>query len=67
MFLKTYSTAFDETIIRFHDQNSRLLEIEDKVNVTLLFFYCYYCYRYWHLLINKNDTIFYRTKNKKIC
>ena len=46
MFLKTYSTEFDETIITFNDQNSRLLEIEDKVNVTLLFFYCYYCYRY---------------------
>ena len=67
MFLKTYSTEFDETIITFNDQNSRLLEIEDKVSVTLLFFYYYYCYRYWHLLINKNDTIFYRTKNKKIC
>ena len=46
MFLKTYSTEFDETIITFNDQNSRLLEIEGKVNVTLLFFYYYYCYRY---------------------
>ena len=36
------------------DQNGRPLEIEDKVNLTLL--------------INKtNTTIFYRTKNKKIC
>ena len=34
------------------DQNSWPLEIENKVNVTLL--------------INKDDAIFYRTKNKKI-
>ena len=35
------------------DQNGRPLEIEGKVNLTLL-------------LINRNDTSFYRTKNKKI-
>ena len=36
VFLKTYNTEFDETIIKFTDQNGRLLEIEDKVNLTLL-------------------------------
>ena len=36
VFLKTYNTKFDEIIITFTDQNSRLLEIEDKVNLTLL-------------------------------
>ena len=36
MFLKTYNTEFDETIITFTDQNDRPLEIEDKVNLTLL-------------------------------
>ena len=36
MFLKTYDTDFDEIIITFTDQNSRPLEIEDKVNLTLL-------------------------------
>ena len=36
VFLKTYSTEFDEIIITFTDQNGRLLEIEDKVNMTLL-------------------------------
>ena len=35
------------------DQNGRPLEIEGKVNLTLL-------------LINRNDASFYRTKNKKI-
>ena len=35
VFLKTYSTEFDETIITFTDENCRLLEI-DKVNLTLL-------------------------------
>ena len=33
---KTYNTNFDEIIITFTDQNGRPLEIEDKVNLTLL-------------------------------
>ena len=37
VFLKTYNTEFDEIIITFTDQNCRHLEIEDKVNLTLLF------------------------------
>ena len=36
VFLKTYNTGFDEIIITFMDQNHRLLEIEDKFNLTLL-------------------------------
>ena len=36
LFLKTYNTEFDEIIITFTDQNGRPLEIEDKVNLTLL-------------------------------
>ena len=36
VFLKTFSTEFDEIIITFTDQNGRLLEIEDKVNLKLL-------------------------------
>ena len=36
MFLKTCSTEFDEIIITFTNQNVRLLEIEDKVDLTLL-------------------------------
>ena len=36
VFLKTYNTEFDEIIIRYTDQNGRPLEIEDKVNLTLL-------------------------------
>ena len=54
VFLKTYGTEFDEIIITFTDQNGRPLEIEDKVNLTLL-------------INNRNDSIFYSTKNKKIC
>ena len=34
--LKTYSTEFDEIIIKLTDQNEKTLEIEDKVNLTLL-------------------------------
>ena len=36
MFLVTYNTEFDETIITFTDQYSRTLEIEDKVSLALL-------------------------------
>ena len=36
VFLKTCNTEFDEIIITFTDQNARPLEIEDKVNLTLL-------------------------------
>ena len=36
VFLKSYNTEFDEIIITFTDYNSRPLEIEDKVNLTLL-------------------------------
>ena len=36
VFLKTYNARFDEIIITFTDQHSRLLEIEDKLNLTLL-------------------------------
>ena len=53
VFLTTYNTWFDEIILTFTDQNRRPLEIEDKVNLTLL--------------INRNAMIFYRTKNQKIC
>ena len=36
VFLKTFNTGFDEIIIAFTDQNSRPLEIESKINLTLL-------------------------------
>ena len=36
VFLKTYNSEFDKVTITFMDQNSRTLEIEDKVNLTLL-------------------------------
>ena len=36
VFLKTCYTEFDEIIIAFTDQDARLLEIEDKFNLTLL-------------------------------
>ena len=36
VFLKTYKTEFDEIIITYMDQNDRALEIEKKVNLTLL-------------------------------
>ena len=36
VFLKTYNTEFDESIITFTDWNIKPLEIEDKVSLTLL-------------------------------
>ena len=35
-FLKTYNTWFGEIFITFTDHNGRALEVEDKVNLTLL-------------------------------
>ena len=35
-FLKTYNTWFREIFIKFTDQNGRALEVENKVNLTLL-------------------------------
>ena len=32
----TYNTEFDEIIITFTDENSKLIEIEGRVNLTLL-------------------------------
>ena len=34
--VKTYNTEFNETIIKFTNQNGRPLEIEGKVNLILL-------------------------------
>ena len=36
VFLKTYNTEFDEMIIKLMDQNGGPLEIENKVNLTLV-------------------------------
>ena len=36
VFLKTYNTEFDEITITFTDQNGRPLDIEQKINLTLL-------------------------------
>ena len=62
VFLKTYNTEFDEIIIIFTDENGRLSEIEDKVNLTLLINVKLRPYSDL-----SNVTIFYRTKSKKIC
>ena len=35
-FLKTYNIEFDEIIIKYSDQNGRLLEIKGEINLTLL-------------------------------
>ena len=57
VFVKTYNTEFYQIIIAFMDQDGRPLQIEDKVNLTLLI----------NKLINRNDMLFYRTKNEKKC
>ena len=36
VFLKTYNTEFDKIIKIFTDQNGRRLDMEDKVNLTML-------------------------------
>ena len=54
MFLKIFITEFDDITITHTGQNSIPLEIEDKVNLTLL-------------INEQNDMLFYRTKKRKIC
>ena len=36
MFLKKFNSEFQEIIIWFTDQNSWPLEVEDKINLTLI-------------------------------
>ena len=36
IFLKTFSSEYDEIIVWFTDQNSFLLEIEDRINLTIV-------------------------------
>ena len=36
IFLKTFNSEFQEIKVRFTDQNSKPLEIEDKINITLI-------------------------------
>ena len=54
IFLKTFNSEYDEIIVWFTDQNSQPLEIEDRINLTMVIKYC----------INE---IFIRTKRLNIC
>ena len=36
VFLKTFNSEFQEVKIRFTDQTSKPLELEDKINITLI-------------------------------
>ena len=36
IFLKTFNSEYDEIIVWFTDQNSQPLEIEDRINLTLV-------------------------------
>ena len=36
IFLKTFNSEYDEIKVRFKNQNSRPLEIEDRINLTMV-------------------------------
>ena len=36
IFLKTFNSEYDEIIVWFTDQNSKPLEIEDRINLTIV-------------------------------
>ena len=36
IFLKTFNSEYDEIIVWFTDQNSNPLEIEDRINLTMV-------------------------------
>ena len=36
IFLKTFNSEYDETVVWFTDQNSKPLKIEDRINLTMV-------------------------------
>ena len=36
IFLKTFNSEYDEIVVWFTDQNSQTLEIEDRINLTMV-------------------------------
>ena len=36
IFLKTFNSEYDKIVVWFTDQNSKLLEIEDRINLTVV-------------------------------
>ena len=36
IFLKTFNSEYDEIVVWFTDQNSQPLEIEDRINLTMV-------------------------------
>ena len=36
IFLKTFNSEYDEIIVWFTDQNSKLLQIKDRINLTMV-------------------------------
>ena len=36
IFLKTFNSEYDETVVWFTNQNSKPLEIEDRINLTMV-------------------------------
>ena len=36
VFLKTFNSEYNEIIVRFTDQKSKPLEVEDKINLTMI-------------------------------
>ena len=36
IFLETFNSEYDEIIVQFTDQNSQPLEIEDRINLTMV-------------------------------
>ena len=36
IFLKTFDSEYNETEVWFTDQNSKLLELEDRINLTMV-------------------------------
>ena len=36
IFLKTFNSEYDEIVVWFTDQNSKPLEIEDRINLTMV-------------------------------
>ena len=52
LFKKTFNAEFSDIEVWFTDQNSKLLEKEDKISITLVINYCLTYKKWWAIQLN---------------
>ena len=64
IFLKTFNSEYDQIIVWFTNQNSQPLEIEDRINITMVIKWRLYIYKW---AIQLNQEIKYMLKDMDFC